>query len=82
MYGLPQASKLANNQLIAALAPFGYQPVPLTAGLWRHKTRDITFCLVVDDFGVKYTSKDNDNDLLESIQKCNYKLNTDWTGGR
>jgi hypothetical protein len=38
MYSLPQAGKLANNQLIAALAPFGYHPVPLTAGLRRHKT--------------------------------------------
>ena len=33
MYGLPQAYKLANNQLIAALAPFGYHPVHLTDGL-------------------------------------------------
>jgi len=82
MYGLPQAGKLANNQLIAALAPFGYHPVPLTAGLWRHKTRDITFCLVVDDFGVKYTNKDDATHLLESLEKCNYKLSTDWTGSR
>jgi hypothetical protein len=68
MYGLPQAGKLANNQLIAALAPFGYQPVPLTAGLWRHKTHDITFCLVVDYSGVEYINKDDANHLLESLQ--------------
>jgi hypothetical protein len=82
MYGLPQAGKLANNQLIAALVPFGYQPVPLTAGLWQHQTRHITFCLVVDNFGVKYTNKDDANHLLESLQECNYKLSTDWTGSR
>ena len=82
MYGLPQAGKLANNQLIAALAPFGYHPVPLTAGLWRHDTRDITFCLVVDDFGVKYTNKEDADHLLTSLQACNYKLSTDWSGSR
>ena len=52
MYGLPQAGKLANDQLIAALAPYGYHPVANTPGLWRHDTRDIVFSLVVDDFGV------------------------------
>jgi hypothetical protein len=63
MNGLPQAGKLANNQLIAALAPFGYHPVPLTAGLWRHKTCDTTFCLVVDNVGIKYTNKEDANHL-------------------
>jgi hypothetical protein len=48
--------KLENYQLITALAPLQYHPFPLTAGLWQHKTCDITFCLVVDNFGVKDTS--------------------------
>ena len=39
------------------LAPHGYEPVPLTAGLWRHKTRDVVLSLVVDDFGVRYTDR-------------------------
>jgi hypothetical protein len=82
MYGLPQAGKLDNNQLIAALTPFGSHPIPHTAGLWQHKTPDITLCFVVDDFGVKYTNKDDDTHLLESLQECNYKLSTDWTGSR
>jgi hypothetical protein len=30
MYGLPQPGKLANNELITALAPFAYHPVPPT----------------------------------------------------
>jgi hypothetical protein len=79
MYGLPQADKLASNQLIVALAPFGHQLVPLTAGLWQHKIHNITFCIVVDNFGVKYTNKDDANHVPESLQECNYKLSTDWT---
>ena len=40
MYGLPQAGRLANDQLVAKLAPHGYHPCPLTPGLWRHSKRD------------------------------------------
>jgi hypothetical protein len=67
MYGLPQAGKLTNNLVIESLAPFGYHPVPITPGLWRHESRDIAFCLVVDDFGVRYTSKDDADHLIASL---------------
>ena len=53
IYGLPQAGKLANEQLIRHLAPFGYTPCPHTAGLWTHEPRAISFLLVVDDFAIK-----------------------------
>jgi len=56
MYGLPQAGRIANDRLTAFLAPYGYAPVPITPGLWKHASRDVTFSLVVDDFGVKYTA--------------------------
>ena len=81
MYGLPQAGKLANDQLVKFLAPHGYEPVPLTAGLWRHKTRDIVFSLVVDDFGVRYSNR-ADVDHLISVLQEHYQVSTDWTGGR
>eukprot|EP00957_Ditylum_brightwellii_P037850 2862750-Ditylum_brightwellii.AAC.1 len=57
MCGLPQAGKLANEQLTKHIALYGYYPVRHTPGLWRHTSRDIRFTLVVDDFGVKYTIK-------------------------
>jgi hypothetical protein len=82
MYGLPQAGKLANNLLIEALATFGCRPVPITPGLWRHDTRDIAFCLVVDDFGVEYTNKDDADHLIASLRGCNYQLSMDWEGSR
>ena len=53
MYGLPQAERIANEQLKDKLAPFGFHPCDTTSGLWEHDSRPITFCLVVDDFGVK-----------------------------
>jgi hypothetical protein len=57
MYGLSQAGKLANNRLIAFLAPHGYAPVPFTPGLWKHNTSDLVFTLIVHDFGVLYNKK-------------------------
>ena len=79
MYGLPQAGKLAHNQLVKHLATFGYHPVKHTAGLWRRTTRDIVFCLVVNDFGVRY-NKEQDVKHLISALTTRYKITTDWNG--
>ena len=81
MYGLPQAGRLANDQLIAFLATHGYRPAPLTPGLWRHDTKDIVFSLVVDDFGVRYTSRADADHLVTTLSTA-YQVSTDWTGSR
>jgi hypothetical protein len=60
MYGLKEAGIIAFNQLVKKLAPSGYEPMPFTPGLWRHRTKRTTFVLCVDDFGVKYFSKADD----------------------
>ena len=81
IYGLPQAGKLANEQLIRHLEPHGYAPCAMTPGLWRHKTRDITFLLVVDDFAIKYTDKKDAEHLLAALE-TGYKMSTDWNAER
>ena len=81
IYGLPQAGKLANEQLIRHLEPFGYAPCPHTAGLWTHKERDISFLLVVDDFAIKYTQRTDVEHLLDAL-KTGYKMSVDWTAER
>ena len=53
MYGFRQAGFHANEQVIAHLLSHGYyQTQPC---LFTHTTDPIVFCLVVDDYGVKYT---------------------------
>ena len=52
MYGLPQAGILANNHLVSHLHEHGFVTAQHTPGLFTHKTRGITFCLVIDNFGV------------------------------
>ena len=46
----------------------GYYPVNLTTELWANKTRKTKFCLCVDDFEVKYFTKDDANHLLDSLK--------------
>ena len=58
MPGLKQARCVANNRLKIHLTQFGYAPVPRTPAIWKHVMRDITFSLVVEEFGVKYIGKE------------------------
>ena len=81
MYGLPQAGILANNLLKERLATVGYCPTRHTPGLWRHKWRQVTFSLVVDDFGIKYVGKENVLHLLNTLKQW-YEVAEDWSGGR
>jgi hypothetical protein len=78
VWGLPQAGILVIKMLRRKLAPFGYYECVKTLGLWKHETRPLTFTLVVDDFGVKYKSKDDVDHLIASI-KSTYKVTKDWT---
>ena len=43
MYGLPQAGKLANDDLVAHLADGGYHPAKYTPGLFTNKQATIQF---------------------------------------
>ena len=79
MYGLKQAAVLAYNQLKEKLQPQGYAPVAGTVGIWEHTTRKTKFCLCVDDFGIKYFSKEDANHLLQTIGD-HYTYTTDWDG--
>jgi hypothetical protein len=78
MYVLKQAGLLANQLLQNRLAPFGYCPARHTPGLWLHKTRSISFTLVVDDFTVKYMVKQHAEHLRNALLRT-YELRMDWT---
>jgi hypothetical protein len=67
MYGLKQAGLHANQLIQTRLAPFGYYPARHTPGLWLHKTRPISFTIVVDDFAVKYVGKQHAEHLRNAL---------------
>jgi hypothetical protein len=78
MYGLKQVGLLTNQLLQNRLAPFGYYQAHITSGIWSHKTRPISFTLVVDDFAVEYMDKQHSEHLQNALLQT-YELRTDWT---
>ena len=67
MPGLKQVGLISNERLRRHLAKFGYTPSTKTPALWRHATRNMSFSLAVDDFGVKYVGKDNSDHLIAAL---------------
>jgi len=81
IYGLPEAGKLAQDQLYAHLASYGYRLIPESTGFFVHDTRPTKFTLVVDDFGVQYSSIEDLNHLSEALQ-LKYAITVDMTGSK
>ncbi len=80
MYGLPhQAGIIAQVLLEDRLGKQGYFQSKIIPGLWTHNTRPILFSLVVDDFAVKYTRKEDAEHLLNTLKK-DYIGPEDWEG--
>jgi hypothetical protein len=80
IYGLAQAGRLAQDRLVALLKDNGYCPIsPLNPCIFKHETRDVTFSLVVDDFGVMYEREDDVRHLLDTLRQI-YTVKEDWTG--
>ena len=78
MYGLPQAGLLAQQRLIAHLAIHGYHETR-TPCLFRHISNGTDFTLVVDDFGIKYSTKEGAQHLIDTLSLL-YIIKVDWTG--
>jgi hypothetical protein len=76
MYSLPLAGILANNLLEQRLSARGYYQCQHLLGLWRHMWQAITFCLIVDNFGIKVTDMANFNHLKTALKE-NYEVAID-----
>ena len=80
MYGLKQAGKIAHEQLKTFLEPHGYRPTQNTPGLLTHKTRKLSFTLIVDDLGVKYENKEDAEHLMQMLKDNYAGITEDWKG--
>jgi hypothetical protein len=76
MYRLPQAGLIANERLVKYLATYGFHPTKHTHGLFTHESRPVSFCLVVDDFGVKYVGKEHAKHLVDALESL-YDITTE-----
>ena len=79
MYGLKQAAVLAYQQLKKVMEPHGYEPIPGTAGMWKHVTRRTVFCTCVDDSALKYFSASDAEHFLRVLDS-KHKYTVDWAG--
>ena len=78
IYGLKEAGKLSQDQLISHLAKHGYQQATNTPCLFYHTSNGIKFTLVVDDFLVKYNEQAHANHLIKALEEI-YTVTTDFS---
>ena len=79
MWGLSQAGILAYKLLQKCLAPHPYFKCNHMPGLWNHAAHPISFTLVMDNFGIKYTHQEDIEHLIKCIKE-KYELIMDWDG--
>jgi len=79
IYGLPQSSSNSHDELKEHLNKEDYFKSLLVSALWKHKTRPSQFVLVVDDFGIKYFTKDDLDHLADTLKKY-YSIKIDPNG--
>ena len=79
MYGLAQSGYIANVRLQKHLLKYGYNTAKHTPGLFTHESNGNVFLLVVDDFGLKYTSEENAQHLIDAIKDL-YEITVCWEG--
>ena len=53
IYSPKEAGIIALEQLANKLAPYGYEPMNYTPGIWHHKASKTTFDLYLDGPGIK-----------------------------
>ena len=66
--------------MVEHLKSYGYYPQQHAQNIWAHKTRRTKFCLYVDDFGIKYYSRDDAEHLISALKDA-YTVTVDNTGG-
>ena len=78
MYGLPQAGYLSQKGLVKHLNQAGYFEDPIVPMLFTHQSNGVSFCLVVDDFIIKYKQKSALDHLLNTL-RAKYEVTVDDT---
>jgi hypothetical protein len=79
MHRLPQDGILAKKLFKKYLNTKGYYQCQHTQGLWHHIWCNIIFCLIVDNFGVKATSRNHIMHLKTALEE-HYTVAMDWNG--
>lgn len=76
-YGLKESGRIANEDMVVHLKKHGYHESKVTPGLLTHESRDISFTLVVDNFGIKYKRREDVDHLISSLEE-KYTMKVDF----
>jgi hypothetical protein len=79
MYGHPVAGRIANADLVEHLGQHGYIQDPNIPSFFENAINQVSFTLVVDDFGIKYTGADTLKDLIRVLE-LRYIIKVDMSG--
>ena len=79
MYGHPVAGRIANADLVEHLGQHGYIQDPNIPSFFENAINQVSFTLVVDDFGIKYTGADTLKNLIR-ILELRYIIKVDMSG--
>jgi hypothetical protein len=80
IYGLPQAGRLFQIDLVSHLILHGYIQSTTTPCLWTHPTKSTKFVIYVDDFYATYDKrKPEDAKHLIDIIRLKYVFKVDWS---
>ena len=79
MYRFSQVGRLAYEDLKSHITIYGYNLVKFIPGLWKYKSNNVSFTLVVDDFGLKYTNIKWLNHFINAL-KSKYVIIINITG--
>jgi len=77
IYRLPQFGWLAYDKLAKHLTIRGFTPTLHPSGLFKQQTTNVTFFLVVDDFGIKFIHQEDAQHLVDHLNKY-YKTTVNW----
>jgi hypothetical protein len=69
MYRLPHSGIIAQELLEKRLLKAGYIQSKIMPGYWKHTWQPISFMLVIDNFGIKYSSKEHVHHLTQVLKQ-------------
>ena len=77
IYGMDDAGRISQQDLINHLAPHGYHMKPHSPCIFTHETRSTVFTTFVDDFLIKSDIRTDDLNHLQKILKLKYPIKSE-----
>ena len=66
--GLKHTGKIGNDHLWTYLKQYRYGPFRHATALWKHETRYIAFKLLVDNFAINFTNRQDSEHLASEVE--------------